>query len=691
MLKWIPYSMVRVAVFFTAGVLAAIYLPDLLHFRLALAISAILVFAYFPCRLFLRGRALNVISGLTGLVAVAFLGYSHLLFKTDSRKANHLLSTQEPIVAYSAIVRSSPESKSKSWKVEVEVTAIKTSKWQPIKGKVLLYVSKKGGDVTWRYGDQIIIQGSPQLLRSPANPGEFDFKRFLSFKNIYHQQYVLPNQVKWITGAERKGFIYYSHRAREWASQKLDQYINGDQEQAIASALVLGVTEGIDTDLVNAYSASGAMHVLAVSGLHVGIIYAILLLFLKPLNKYAWSRWAVAVISLICLWGFAFVTGLSPSVLRAVVMFSFVAVARPFGKRTNIYNTLAASAFVLLLYNPYLIMSVGFQLSYLAVLGIVYLQRPIYNLWEIENRVGDWVWQITCVSIAAQVATFSLGLLFFHQFPVYFLVSNLFVIPLSTGVLVVGVLLLAISFISPIAVLIGKLLTWLIYFLNWTVFTTEKLPLSLIGDIHITTLQCWLLMGVVVSFIFLFEFRSIKWLYAACLLTVFFSVLQWKHFQESVSESQLVVYCISGHQAFEFTDRGQSYFYADSSLINDEERVRFHIRPNRLQHGVATVSQTIPFEKEKNGLSSFQWKGKSIIAISKNNKELPLDLKADYLIVSHNSFALFNKGNKDYEIGQLIIDGSNSRSYSNKLTKFAKEENIPVHSVLEQGAFVLKD
>jgi len=158
-----------------------------------------------------------------------------------------------------------------------------------------------------------------------------------------------------------------------------------------------------------------------------------------------------SVTSLSLLWGFAFVTGLSPSVLRAVTMFSFIALARPFGKQTNIYNTLAASVFFLLIYNPYLIMSVGFQLSYLAVLGIVYLQRPMYNLWEIENRVGDWIWQITSVSIAAQTATFALALLYFHQFPTYFLISNLLVVPLSTLVLVFGIFLLAISFFPPLA------------------------------------------------------------------------------------------------------------------------------------------------------------------------------------------------------------------------------------------------
>ncbi len=681
--------MVRVAAFFTAGVLAAIYFPDLLTLANAILLSIILVCVYFLGRFFLKDRALSFISGLIGLVAVFFFGYSHLLLKTDSRQADHLLTEKERIEAYAAIVRSSPESKAKSWKVEVEVTAIQTSKWKPIGGRVLLYVSKKGGDVAWQYGDQVIIQGSPQPLIAPANPDEFDFKRFLSFKNIYHQQFILPNQVKWIAQAERKGFIHYSHRARAWATQKLNQYVSGEQERAIANALVLGVTDAIDTDLVNAYSASGAMHVLSVSGLHVGIIYAILLFLLKPLNKYSWSRWVVAIISLICLWGFAFVTGLSPSVLRAVVMFSFVAVARPFGKRTNIYNTLAASAFVLLLYNPYLIMSVGFQLSYLAVLGIVYLQRPIYNLWEIENRMGDWVWQITCVSIAAQLATFSLGLLYFHQFPVYFLVSNLFVIPLSTGVLVAGVLLLAISFISPLAILIGKLLTWLIYFLNWTVFTTEKLPISLISDIHITTLQCWLLMGVLISFILLFEFRSMKWMFAACLFTVLFSGFQWMHFQESVNKSQFVVYSISGHRAYEFIEKGQSYFFADSSLANNEERIRFHIRPNRLQNGVALVNQKNPSIRNIDGIDVFHWQGKSFVAAQKDI-QLPTNLIVDYLIVSQNSFPLFNKSSKNFQIGQLIIDGSNSRSYTNKLTKFAQAENIPVHAVLEKGAFILK-
>jgi competence protein ComEC len=683
--------MVRIAAFLVAGILVAIYFPSAFGLQQAVILSHILVFVYFLITTFFRGRKTGLASGLVGLFAISSLGVVLVLIRTGDGDRTLLQSGDEPTKAYLAIVRSSPESKAKSWKVEVEVAAIKSTRWRQSKGRVLLYVSKGIGEVSWKYGDQLLLTGSPQALRPPANPGEFDFKRYLSFKNIYYQQFVLAEQVRWLAPADRKGFIYYSHQARAWAQSKLNQYVAGEQRQSIAAALVLGVTDGIDTDLLNAYAASGAMHVLAVSGLHVGIIYGILLVLLRPLNRFAWSRWAVAAISLICLWVFAFVTGLSPSVLRAVVMFSFVAIARPFGKRTNIYNTLAASAFVLLLYNPYLIMSVGFQLSYLAVLGIVYLQRPIYNLWEVENRLGDWIWQITCVSIAAQVATFSLGLLYFHQFPVYFLISNLFVIPLSTGVLVLGILVLAFSFISPLAIMLGKLLTGTIYLLNETVFITEKLPFSLISDIHITTLQCWLLMAFLLCLIFLFEFRSAQWLYASAVFVSVFCYAQWYHFFNRVNRSQFIVYSVSGHHAFEFIKNGQSYFKSDSALLEDNDRQRFHIRPNRLLNGVARVRgvESLPAAKWTKNMLMVEWQTKTIAHFSKKGHNIPLNFQVDYLIVSNNSLAFDKEWTGSKKIGKLIVDGSNSRTYINKMRKFANAANIPFYSVLDEGAFTL--
>lgn len=685
--------MVRIALFFIGGILLAIYQPGLLNVPLTKSIlPGMLIFyfiGYFTLR---RHRSVRVFTGMVGLSTIFLVGYIHLINSTDSYSKSHLLYENDRVHYYEAIVRSSPESKSRSWKLEVEITQVKTSEWVERKGNVLLYISKKTvDDVHWQYGDRLLIRGTPNALSPPANPNEFDFKRFLSFKNIYHQQFVNADQIQKTDDAKRKGFIHYSLKARAWASAVLEKYIEGEQQHVIASALVLGVTDGIDTDLQNAYAASGAMHVLAVSGLHVGIIYAILLFVLRPLYRFGWSRWVVFIVSIICLWSFAFVTGLSPSVLRAVTMFSFIALARPLGWRTNIYNTLAGSAFILLIFNPYLIMSVGFQLSYLAVVGIVYLQRPLYLLWEVESRLGNWVWQITCVSVAAQVATFALGMLYFHQFPVYFLVSNLFVIPLSTAVLISGIGLLIVSAWSSAAWLVGVIMTYFIKALNWVVFKVEGLPFSLVEEIHLTTFQCWVIMLFLLALVFMIEFKSMRWLYMAVVCSVVLVTTQWMHFKDSIAKKQFLVYSVNGFSVMEWIENGQSYFHSDSAFSRDRERVRFHVRPNRLQGGVNKVHTQIPFLKElAPGIGLALWNGKSIAFIQTREYSLPELAEIDYLVVGKNAINIHALP-EDWRVKKVILDGSNTKGYINQWKTVSEKETISLHSVLEQGAFVLTE
>lgn len=680
--------MVRITGFLVAGILVGIYQPDFLPTRMAIILLVILIGIYMVGFAFRQNSITKYILGVVGFSSIALVGFLHLHYNTDRHTADHFIHANSSITAYEAIVRSVPESKARSWKLQVDVVRMATGTWKPASGNVLLYLSKRSFEtIPWRYGDHLLIRGAPVELTTPANPGEFDYKRFLSFRNIYHQQFLNADQVQFLSSVERKGFLYYSHQVRAWATDVINHYIQGTQAQAIAQALILGVTEGIDTDLQQAYAASGAMHVLAVSGLHVGIIYGILLYLLKPLAAFSWSRWVVAIISIILLWAFAFVTGLSPSVLRAVTMFSFIALARPLGWRTNIYNTLAASAFVLLLYDPYLIMSVGFQLSYLAVLGIVYLQRPIYNLWEVKTRVVDWIWQITCVSIAAQIATFALSMLYFHQFPVYFLVSNLFVIPLSTLVLVGGIILLAVSGISVVASGVGYGLQQVIELLNWLVFQAEELPFSLINNIYLTTFQCWLIMAMLVSGALIFHWRSLKPVLAMAGFGVVLIVTQVLHHAE-ISDRQFIVYSVTGYSALEFIDGGVSYARLDSGLASQEERVRFHIRPNRLNRGVHNTHTEIPFGKSvANGFQLFSWHS-TRIGLVQADLALLVTAELDYLIIGRNAIR-----NPAQLVGmkakKIILDGSNSRSYVARWKRWADEYGMEVHPVTESGAFML--
>ena len=506
-MRWIPFAMVRIAVIFMAGILLGIYQPNLMGERVAAILFVSATLFYWVVRFSVHN--VRLWTGVIGLSVVFAAGYWNVLLRNESTRQDHLLNVKEPILAYQVILITSAEEKEKSWKRVASVQAIKTSLgWRPASGKVNLYWPKSEAVSSLDFGDILLITGSPHVVDGPFNPHEFDFKRFLAFRNIYHQQFVKKNEWMRIQQSTDRGFLFYAQRARNWSVNTIKEFIASPREQGIVIALVLGVTDGLDNELLTAYATSGTMHVLAVSGLHVSIIYGLLLLLFKPLGKSATALWISAIVSLLLLWGYAFVTGLTASVLRAVAMFTFVVISKPIGRNSNIYNTLAASAFCLLLYDPFLIMSVGFQLSYLAVLGIVYLQRPLYNVWDVKSWFGDWAWQLCCVSIAAQISTMAISLLYFHQFPVYFLLANLFVIPASFVVLIGGIVLLIIPTLPTIAGWLGVFLEWFVKVMNAGIFIIEKFPMSLIDGLYITPFQGWLIAIFTLALIILIQFKK---------------------------------------------------------------------------------------------------------------------------------------------------------------------------------------
>ncbi len=676
--------MIRVVGFFAVGILLGVYQPDAISTKTASYLLLILVAAYF---IVYSVRKEKLTLGILGLLSLFLTGFIHVsLFKTSGRP-DHLLAHMGEVHAYQAMISDLAEERENSIKYELQLLRIYDGQnWQEVEGRVLFYVGKHANAPDYFYGDVLIVQGAPSELYSPANPFEFDYKRFLSFNNIYHQHFI--NSTKKLVLQQRESkrdILFYSYKARLWAKDQLLTFIPGIKEQAIAMALVLGVKDGIDNELQRAYASSGAMHVLAVSGLHVGIIYGLILLLFKPIQHKAGARWIVAATSIILLWIYAFITGLSPSVLRAVTMFSFIAIARPFGRATNIYNTLAGSAFLLLIINPFLIMSVGFQLSYLAVLGIVTIHRPLYMLIEPRHRILDWVWNISCVSIAAQLATFSLGILYFHQFPTYFLVSNLFVIPGAIVILIGGVVLLAVSAFTPVALLVGKLLQYFIHILNEIVFAVEGLPFSLIEHIYLTTFQCWLLIGILVAIILLLQFKQFAALVGCALLALVFSLSQWLHFHTEVKGDRLIVYNIPGHTVIEWMSNGSSTFISDAGLISDAERIRFHITPNRLHRGVSKVEIKVPDQTVSQGVKVWDYRGNIIGIVSAPVTSWPEELALDYLIVSNNAFKSFKEASSLINFKVMILDSSNKSWLASKFLEPALSEIV--YSVAERGAF----
>ena len=284
-----------------------------------------------------------------------------------------------------------------------------------------------------------------QEIRNSGNPAAFDYKRYAPFNKITHQVYLTGNDYKKLPGICIPAWKKALFTTRDFVLNAVKSNIKGDKEQGLAEAMLIGYKEDLDKSLLQSYTNTGVVHVIAVSGMHLALLYWLLNLLLQPLLKRKATKWLHPVLVLFILWAFSFVAGGAASIVRAAVMFTFITIGKQINRNASICNILAASAFCQLCHNPYWLWDVGFQLSYIAVLSIVIFYKPVYDLLFVKNKILNRVWQLAAVSIAAQVLTTPLSLYYFHQFPVYFLLGNLVVVPVSTVVLIGTLILVVVS------------------------------------------------------------------------------------------------------------------------------------------------------------------------------------------------------------------------------------------------------
>ena len=301
-----------------------------------------------------------------------------------------------------ATINEPPIEKNKSYKAVAAVGAIiKKDSIYPARGNLLLYFAKDSSQNMPVYGDQVILHKELSDIKNSGNPAAFDYKRYCAFQQIFHQCYLKKSD--WVLLKNRDGSYYKQvvFTTRQFIVNVLDKYINGNDEAALAKAMLIGYKVDLDKDLVQAYSNAGVIHLIVIAGLHLGLIYVLLLWITGKIPFIKRSKIIRLILILSSLWFFALLTGASPSVLRAVVMFSFIATGKTFNKNASIFNSLASSAFVLLCYDPFILWDAGFQLSYLAVTGIVISQRYVYNWFHFSNKILNEAWEIGSVSLSA--------------------------------------------------------------------------------------------------------------------------------------------------------------------------------------------------------------------------------------------------------------------------------------------------
>ncbi|GAA4004637.1 hypothetical protein GCM10022408_15550 [Hymenobacter fastidiosus] len=739
MIHWAPIAFVRLLLALIAGIILYFYcgssLPDL-RGLFAGSVGLFVLVQRWSGRQFTPGS-----TDATGLLALAVLALAGLTITqqaTELRQPAHLGQVRTSIEFYRAVVDDYTVTRPATFATTVRVSAVRVAgKWQPALGGIRVSVPRDLGVSAPQYGDVWLVRGGPTLSKGPLNPGEFDYRRYLQYHQVYHQQFIHVDQYRRIDFRPPNYLKAVSMRAARILDGVFRQYVRAKREYALASALVLGIKDEIDQDTKQAYANTGTTHIMAVSGLQVGLLFGAVtwLLGLLPGRRGRLFRCTTAVLGLAVIWAYAFLTGLSASVLRAAVMFSFIILARATGRQSSMYNTLAVAAFALLCYDPYLLADVGFQLSFLAVLSIVYLQpriaaivdiqaqaatrrqpwqpKAVQRLWLAAGWMGDKVWQATALSLAAQVATFPLGLFYFHQFPLSFLASNLVAVPISSGAVYLGLTLLVAKGLvagagglAPPAVqkwldYLPQTLAWAFetlirWFNDYIFWIGRQAPGALIAGIHVTTLQVWLLGAIILAVLTFLAVRKLVWLGIVCTLGAGYSGSRVWAARVLSADEQFIVYSVPRRSVVGFWRGAAAHIVTLDSLPLSEKERTYRIMPGiiqrearRVRYHVGWSQAPVPTRQALPAVLLVVWRRQRLAFVSGRVDGARRPQAVEAVVLRRNArvtpaelAAIFGK------TAPVVFDSSCKSWYVARQDSALRAAGFRTHDVTTRGAFV---
>jgi competence protein ComEC len=463
-----------------------------------------------------------------------------------------------------------------------------------------------------------------------------------------------------------------------------------DQEAfSLASTLILGYRADLSTETLSAYSKTGTIHALSVSGMHVGIIYLVLNFALSFMDYRKTGKFLKVVLIIGLIWFYALLTGLSPSVLRSVIMLSVFIIAKSFRRDTNTYNVVAFSAFCILVYDPFLLFDLGSQLSYISVLGLVFLQPKIKGWFHFRYKLANQLWSAISLSLAAQTFTFPLGTYYFHQFPIYFLVSNLFIIIPIAALMYLGLFILIFHayFLIPV-------FEWLIRFTNGGLKMISDLPFSTLDQIWISGWELLLLSGTVMILIITFISPSKARLLSTLLCLL--SLLGFRDYRRlRIYKRQEIVFFSLPHD-YATAIIQQDHATVISSLHPNSAVYRLYVKPMLDQAQVETIKfigshedyRTRWLEVKQHQISFL---GKSILTVDTcfNHRKLQNTVKVNLLLLSGSSHVDLRQLIQHTRPEMILIDGSNKlymvKEYESQFKKF----DVPSYNLKKLKAYLV--
>jgi competence protein ComEC len=670
-MKFINFAVVKFSICLVTGILAAYYFPSISVSFLKITIGSLLLLIV----LWIIERPKlkpGIFFGMVTYACLFSLGFANYQLRQPHFQTQHFSHFYDVTTSEVLQLKVTEVLKPDRFyhKYFVNLFQLDTV---TVNGEILLKVRKDTTTPIFHVDNLLLIRAAINPIDPPLNPYQFDYKKYLHHQGVFHQTTVSETHILAATKgtASLKGI---SEKIRGHFIQKLAETPIEPQQRAIMQALLLGERKDIDAELYRQYAAAGAIHILAVSGLHVGILFLIFSRLLSPLERLKFGAEIKSVLLVLLLWAFALLAGLSPSVVRAVTMFSFFALAALFDRTTNSINTLFLSFFVLLIFNPNWLFHVGFQLSYMAVFFILWIQPKLYKYYIPKSHLGRLLWGIVTVTAAAQLGIAPLSMYYFHQFPGLFFLSNLVILPLLGLLLAGGLLVLFLAVLGVLPKTLAVVYNWLIWQLNDFVGWVALQEVFLIEGISFSTKYLFVGYLFICMVILWWKKQGSKpFIRVLAIATLWLGVEVWE--QKKAAPEQLVLF----HRS-RFTLMGYQKG-RDFTLFQQDSLDHFNEFPIK---GFRVGSRVLRYTSEKMP-PVFSYKGQKVVVV--DSLAVYPSVKTEIVLLSQNPKVHLERLIDSLHPAIIVADGSNYRWYKDRWKATCKKRSVLFYDTRNQGAF----
>lgn len=569
--------------------------------------------------------------------------------------------------------------------------------WSRLDGRVQVYFGKEERCKDLRPGDCLTAWGFLQRYEDPVNPYEFNYGDYQHGKGLFYHLYL--DSTSWMPAPvyTGRGLKIRAKEIRSILMDRIDRSIVGRDEKAILYSLLLGYRAELGQEVRQQFVRSGSMHILAVSGLHVGILY-LLPAFLIGKIRGSMAGSLLATLALLALlWSYAMLTGLSPSVVRAVSMCSIHRMAKLMGRKADIFHVLSLTAVLMLLSRPAVLFEAGFQLSFAAVAGIAWFQHPLYKLIPVRGWLARKTWQLLTVSLAAQIATAPLSMFYFHQFSNVFFLSNLVVIPLATLILYVGLTFIVLSSVGMYPV--SGMLEWLTSLLGGMTHMMGGIPGAYCSNISLLPVQVCLLYLLILLGGFFVHSRKVLLAHGMMVSLILLLMVSCIREYRVRSQEACYVFSLPRESAISFVRGRQHTMYRGGRMRGDTLVIPYAIRNFSTRHKLTSpdllsCGSGLEYSCIDSGgvqMIYTNFKNRSMLIISQLENPCPsraTSLETDILLLTDNVSCNLDSLIHVFKPGLIIVDGSSSTWYHTWVESACKDHGIPFHSTEKDGFYV---